>query len=302
MKYHCDVCNKDYSSNNSLWLHNKRYHSNPDNTNKSIKKTTVCSYCNKTYTTPGNLKRHLETCKQKPTPEKKPLADFDREYILDMMKKLLSRDSENLPLNLSQENNPTIIPQNNFNSQNPVTTQSHNTTNTNTTQSHNNQSLNNVIGSNNNIQIITLGNENLSEVLSLNEKVNILKQKMDSLEACIKYVHFNNKYPQFHNIALTEQGDGFVYDENEKDFIEAPKEEMLIDLIENRMNDIYDFSKDAKGSIPAKTLSMIENLAAKFNNPNFESNKKQAVEGIVMEGTRTLVTNKKFRLRLRDNN
>ena len=40
----CDVCNKEYSSYKSKWLHNKKYHSE----NNIIIDTSVkCEYCNK---------------------------------------------------------------------------------------------------------------------------------------------------------------------------------------------------------------------------------------------------------------
>lgn len=286
MTYYCEVCNKNYSSRQSLWSHKNKYHNTEDTLNKGLKKkTTTCDYCDKTFSTTSNLTRHLTSCKKKPLPEKKPDAITNEAIFMEVVKNLIPKVVGNNSgqtkdiLNFLSENNPG---------------QKH-------SQNHNNNSLNtNTINSNNNIQIITLGNENLSEVLSLNEKVNILKQKTESLEAIIRHVHFNKKYPQFHNIAITEEGDGFKYDPEEKEFKETPKDDLILDLIENRMNDIYDFSQEAKGNISQKTYGIIENLGSKFTNPNYQQRKSQSVEGVVMEGTNNLVTNKKIKLRLRD--
>jgi len=57
MEHICNVCNKVYSSYNSLWNHNKRFHT--QNT------TILCIYCNKCFSRNDNLKRHQLKCYKK---------------------------------------------------------------------------------------------------------------------------------------------------------------------------------------------------------------------------------------------
>jgi hypothetical protein len=77
MEYKCNICNKLYSSYQSLWIHNKKFH-NPNvsikeiNVSKigqtvSIKKSGLnCKFCNKIFSTPQNRWKHEnKVCKNK---------------------------------------------------------------------------------------------------------------------------------------------------------------------------------------------------------------------------------------------
>ena len=147
---------------------------------------------------------------------------------------------------------------------------------------------------NNNITI-SLGNENLSDVLSLQEQVNILKQKNEALEEMIKHVHFNKKYPQFHNIAMDENT-GYIYDASSGKFIQVPKEELMIDLIENRMNDICEFNDDNKIGLSKKNHQHIKNYINMFNIDNYVNKKMENIEPIIYTGTQKLLNNKKIKI------
>ena len=80
--YQCSICNKSYSSRQSLWNHNTKFHTTeilkptsetsetsvlpsyaPQNTSKLVQYT--CKYCNKIYSRKDNLNRHTKTCKSK---------------------------------------------------------------------------------------------------------------------------------------------------------------------------------------------------------------------------------------------
>ena len=59
-KYFCEICNKKYASNNSLWNHNKKFH-----TENLIKKEYECEHCAKGFNNISNKYRHLKSCKIK---------------------------------------------------------------------------------------------------------------------------------------------------------------------------------------------------------------------------------------------
>jgi len=71
MEYKCKTCNKNYSSYQSLWIHNKKYHNiKPQITTQSTltpteKPQNICLYCNKSFSRSDSRHRHEKTCKNK---------------------------------------------------------------------------------------------------------------------------------------------------------------------------------------------------------------------------------------------
>jgi hypothetical protein len=71
----CNICNKDYSSYNTLWVHNKKFHNpmiildntftNFDNTLIIPKKIYNCRTCNKQFNKFQNRWKHEKICKNK---------------------------------------------------------------------------------------------------------------------------------------------------------------------------------------------------------------------------------------------
>ena len=74
--YECNICKKDYSSYQSLWIHNKKFHNetisqlstnnnniitNNNNTNQSSSNYN-CSYCNNTYVHYQSRWKHEQKC------------------------------------------------------------------------------------------------------------------------------------------------------------------------------------------------------------------------------------------------
>ena len=94
-----------------------------------------------------------------------------------------------------------------------------------------------------NFNLVGFGKEELSDVLSNKEQLKILKKKFKSLPYMIDYVHFNKDYPQYMNFIITsiKNNIAYKYDEKKKQFIAGNKEELLNELIDNRMFDIDTF-------------------------------------------------------------
>jgi hypothetical protein len=135
----------------------------------------------------------------------------------------------------------------------------------------------------------------LSEVISKNDQIKILKQKNDALLEIIKLVHFSSKYPQFHNIAIKE-GKAYQYNDIENKFLETPKENMLFDLIENRVNDIYDFNEENKLSVSKKIYEFIRCYTNMFE---FETKVKSSinkVEPLIESETYKLLSSKQIKI------
>ena len=56
-EYKCDICSKTYSSYQSFWNHNKKFH--------KVENNYKCNYCDKSYKQQPSKSRHEKTCKYK---------------------------------------------------------------------------------------------------------------------------------------------------------------------------------------------------------------------------------------------
>ena len=293
-KHYCEICNKEYASYGSLYHHNHKFHANKmdkKSKNTKLKNTKpknvitytepiVCNFCDKEFSRVGNKNKHIKTCK-KAIHDKINISKETYENISKMFMLMIDNQKEHKAIPTTMSESIGINNNGNIN----------NTNNTNNTQNTQN------IQNNFNINIVPLGNENLSEVLSAKEQLKILKQKYESLEYLIKYIHFNNKYPQFQNIAISNLKDNiaYKYDSNNQDFIAVSKEELLNDLIENRMNDIYDFVNN--NDVPEPLGHKVEKLANNMESENYLTTKKQKLKMLIYNGTNEVNGKRKLLLK-----
>ena len=72
----------------------------------------------------------------------------------------------------------------------------------------------------NNINIIAFGDEKIEQLFTENEKLTVLNEKQNALNFLIEYVHFNEKYPQFHNIIVTNNkaNEAYIFDKETRNF------------------------------------------------------------------------------------
>lgn len=274
MSYHCKECNKFYKTSNSLYVHKSKYH----------KKTTIitCDFCDKEFKHASSKSRHQKTCKHKPSTQIRLSDNSSNLQITD------SKTIESLLKILSQSisginNHSRNNTQNMSDSQN--ITNSGNTNNT-----------------TNNITVYALGKENIPEILSAAEQRNILKQKKNSLEEIIKLVHFNNKYPQFHNIAINDDV-AYKYDNESKTFVEVPKDDLIQDVIDERTDDIGKMNKKQKIHMPKMTYEIIDKYISGLDTESNSIVARDKTESVIYDGTDYLISNKKIKLpNYNDNN
>jgi len=90
MEYICNICNKEYSSYQSLWIHNKKYHNKSINTeHKQAQITTEkihsnykCEFCTKILSRHDSLKRHYKNCKTKNNANKNQSTINNKQNII----------------------------------------------------------------------------------------------------------------------------------------------------------------------------------------------------------------------------
>jgi len=128
-----------------------------------------------------------------------------------------------------------------------------NTTN-NITNNNNNGTINNVFVKYNNISY---------DALTKKEILCILSKHDNALEESIKKIHFNENIPEYNNVFITNLKDQYGHAFDGKQFSAINKAELLNDIIDTHINEIY-FSKD-KYNVKQITKDKINNLENKIN-------------------------------------
>ena len=180
---------------------------NEDNTKKY-----TCNFCEKTFTRIDNFKVHLTSrCKirKEETKDKEEIfKDLLQKY--EEMKNMMVEKDEKINIMMKEKditiNNLTkeieLLKQTKNKSSRKTINNNNNTTNNN--NNTNNGSINNGIV-NNTINIIQHGKEDLSKI-SNDVLINALLQNtgIKIPEKIIESIHFNDKYPQFKNIYISD--------------------------------------------------------------------------------------------------
>ena len=162
----CLICNKKYSSYQSLWAHNKKFHKSDESPLIEIinSKIIQCELCSKKFNTRQAKCMHKKKCKK--------IEENNKIQILEEKIKKIEEKNKELENKINNKNINNI----------------------------NNGNINN--GTINNIQIVALGREDLSK-LTEKEQKNILKCGSASLKKIITDINFNPKFPENQNIKLT---------------------------------------------------------------------------------------------------
>jgi hypothetical protein len=214
MVYTCKVCNKIYSSYQSLWRHNKSKHiqnssnittsisqlqivsqqssiqssivSQPDISQQPNQKTYKCKHCNKIYYNRNSKYKHQKLCKKE---------------MIDMI--TLSNKIDKIEKKLDTSNN---------------------TINTKITNKINNGTINH-------ITINGIGNE-LLDSLSNNDISKIFSKEIESIFTFIELINFNVLLPENHNHCVTNLESKYLskYNSNTKK-IEKDRKKYFFDAL-----------------------------------------------------------------------
>jgi len=304
----CKYCNNSFKTYQSRSNHYKRYHNNhtiflPQNTQKldsisqnttifpqnthenynlsqntlNLVKTNNCQYCNKKLARYDSVKRHEVICKFKNFNEKSEISLKEENQILkDALKKQFEENNEiKLMLTNLLNKNCKIHPK----TLQKINKQLNIGDNSIINENINNGTVNNIT-----YNILGLGHENLSEVFSKKEKMAILKYRFCSLPHLVEYTHFNDKYPQFKNILITNTQNNlaYKYDTKKKQFIAINKDELLDNIVDARMCDINSFYDELENELDDKTKEIIEKVKDKIDNdPAYREIKKKDIKLII---------------------
>jgi outer membrane protein OmpA-like peptidoglycan-associated protein len=245
IEYKCKICNKQYKTYQTLWKHNKKFHhqnvvvcssnevvSDVVCGTLTIKKNN-CTYCNKIFNDRSNKYKHQKICKFKEQYNDKIklelLKEENKKLELEIKLKKINKITNNTTNNITNNNNETI-------------------------NNNNNGTINNVFVKYNNISY---------DALTKKEILCILSKHDNALEESIKKIHFNENIPEYNNVFITNLKDQYGHAFDGKQFSTINKAELLNDIIDTHINEIY-FSKD-KYNVKQITKDKINNLENKIN-------------------------------------
>ena len=252
----CELCTRKYKHRQSLYKHNcssvsQKSPSGHPEVSKSHPSISCnesslfkCDYCPKEFKYKQGKSRHQIKCKQNITNTN---IETLKEEIKEEMKQAYEKDMAELKKMVTELLNKNCK------------------MHYKTLQKINNSAgrdLNNGVINNNTINIMALGHENIDEVLTKTDKLTILNKKENALPYMIELVHFNDKFPQFKNIAITNMRTTFahVYDPDNKVFKMVNKDELVEELIDYRVCDIEDYYLQYKNELDKPVRDKIEEL------------------------------------------
>jgi hypothetical protein len=287
----CKYCNKLFKSYQSRSNHYKRIHilTNSRNTaivppnehkvnlltDKKPPNNYSCEYCNNKFTRNDSLKKHYSRCKLKNSTlnilkekndllEKKIIQQSEQmDQIKTLLTDILNKNCKVHPKTLNKINKQLNISDNGIVNEN---------------------TNNGIINNNITYNIIGLGHENLTEVFTKKEKMAILKNRYYSLHHLVEYAHFNDKYPQFKNILITNTQNNlaYKYDTRKKQFIAVNKDELLDDIVDERMCDINSFYEELEEELDERTKEILDKVKDKIDNdPAYKEIKKKDIKLII---------------------
>jgi len=209
----------------------------------------LCNYCNSTFKTYANKRRHeLHRCKE--------LSYKDKKI------KLLEKEKKKLEKQIEKMLDKTC------------------TINNNTTNNNTNNNTNNIIVVNN------YGKEN-TDYLTAEKIALLLNRPYDSIQDLIKMLHFNADHPENHNVKITNKKEPFALVWNDPIWELRKKKKVVKDMVDkgytmidmthddienplkkyvNFQNNFEDDSSNIKDLIEDETELMIINETKKIEN------------------------------------
>ena len=242
----CNLCNKYYSSKQSLSNHIKNIHKNNKITSKNnkiiIENKYKCNYCENIYKHKQSRTKHHKTCKD------------NKDVITNLQNKVIELENKILKINNS-EIAKSINNSNNTNSNNV-----------------NNGVINNIT--------IKFGAEDLSKILTKKDMIKICSKKYASIEESIQMVHFNKDKPELHNVIIKNLKDDIAFVHDGEDYIAKDKNDVISELIELHLENIEmildeENENNIRNKIDEKTIKKLEDLRDRLDDENqFKINEK----------------------------
>jgi uncharacterized C2H2 Zn-finger protein len=272
--YKCEKCNKEFNQKCNYISHiNKK---NPCISTNEEKNIIIykCDKCNKEFNQKCNYITHIN--KKLPCDGKDLINE--NKILLDKIKEL-----ENEKIQMKEENKrinelynnllDKCIKNNNNNSNNIITNN-----NTNTVNNNNNNTIN--------ITLTNFGYEKYTK-LTNEEQIRILKSNKQCVSNLIKFLHTNDRLPEYKNICIKNlRGKGgYLYEGNK--WLHCNFENLLMILFKNKINDLEKILNSNEGLINYNN-NYIQNLIENYTDDmdTFIKNNKDNIINMLYNNTK----------------
>jgi len=265
MSHTCNICKKHYSSYQSLWIHNKKFHANTTDKNNPVivannpnlnimNDKSICKYCNKKFSCPQNRWKHEnKVCK--------------KNYNKDYGKIIRELQNEIKELKKNKENNNTIT--------NNTTTNNNNGTINSTTNNNNNGTINNIV-------INNFGNESVHKLTTNDIKI-LANENINAFIKIVEMLNFDKKYPENHIFCNTSLDGNYlsVLDTDTNQIEKILKKDFFDKVLLNsikKINEVlvrFEIPGDNLQNINKKYLLKLEDISMKGN--EILNNQKQKI-------------------------
>ena len=248
MEYRCNICKKQYSSYQSLWIHNKKYH-NPDvetnqqkiNNNQpsnqpninhqdnNVNAKLTCKTCNRVFSFVQSRWRHEQKCKNK--------EDTGLKQELEKVKEELAiLKQEQQKIKATNINKGKIYNTNN------TTNNTNNTTN-----------------------IVKFGTEDIMNILDSSQIMKILNSRLLAVEESIKTIHFNEKLPEYQNIRINNLRSNVAMIHDGERFNAVNQYGAIDELIDNHFDIITHLIEDNQDKLGPTIIDKLNQFVDKIN-------------------------------------
>lgn len=173
-----------------------------------------------------------------------------------------------------------------------LTTQQSNS-NFNNTNCNNTNITNNI---SNQFMIVSFGKEDIDK-LSKKEKREILSSSYAAIINCVKKMNFNPNIPEQNNIFITNPKSEFAYKFENGAFIAVTTNDLLEELIQNRMNDVRELvEQNDELKVPEVKIERVNNLLTNIEEEKQEdlANLKKDIKLTMFNENKLALENKKM--------
>lgn len=242
--YLCDNCNKTFTTKQSLNYHKTKQ--------VCVVKVHKCRYCTNVFASKSTMYRHMRnSCKiKKQTDEEK---DGIYKQLIELQDKY-----QDLEKKLSDIQNGTLMPTDNklaCSKKKGIVV--NNTKNIDNKINVEKMNINMGTVINNNITLVAYGNEDISK-LDRSEILKVLQNGYDSTLKLTESVHFNPKYPEYHNIYISNMKDKYAMMFDGKSWTLTMKDELINRIYDDKKNYIEENINDFFASLSDSRKKALE--------------------------------------------
>lgn len=228
----CNVCNKTFNLKKNLYYHKKH--------EVCTDKKFNCKYCNNVFSSKSTMYRHMRlNCKVKKDSEKEKEEIYARLLKLEEdNKKILQLEKENTKLKSEMKNIKKIMTKK-------------------VSINNGTININNSTVVQNNITLVGYGNEDISKI-DRKDMLKILQNGYHSTIKLTETLHFNPKYPEYHNVYITNIKDKYAMMFDGKTWTLTTKDELIDRIYDDKKNFIEENLDDFIASLSVSRRKALE--------------------------------------------